>query len=100
MGDILLAINGTALRPGLSSGSVKQVLATLKQKGMAVEITFAAADETMVNVIMKRVAGGNSQQPSSIKQQQETARPLLPPSPPPQQQQPSGEPEVIDLLED
>ena len=97
VGDILLAINGTALRPGLSSGSVKQVLATLKQKGMAVEITFAAADETIANVIMKRV--GNSSQPSSIKQKQETARPLLPPSPP-QQQQPSGEPEVIDLLED
>lgn len=88
VGDALLSINGATLRLGLTVPAVMIVLNSLKEKGMACQMTFAAADENIVNMVLSR---GNS-------------RPLVPmphpntKAPPP----PSGGGghEVIELLDD
>lgn len=81
VGDVLLSINGAVLRVGLTAAAVMIVLNTLKEKGMASQLTFAAADEAIVSMVLSRVA---APQPSTIS--------LTPPS--------NGRNEVIELLDD
>lgn len=80
VGDILATINGTTLRAGLTADSVKNVLASLKQQGSAVQMVFAAADDQIATFVASREAA---------KAKQAAAKKANP-----------GGQEVIELLED